>query len=93
MLYMTLAFARQFELVLSSVSQEHKTEPSLNNILKNKCKIMQQLAKLPQVECVPCLLTFSNMPNAKRQSMDVCLDLPISTNRVTKKTDEALISN
>ena len=54
---------------------------------------MQQQAKLPQVECVPCLLTISNMRDAKRQSMDVCLDLPISTNRVTKKTDEVLILN
>ena len=54
---------------------------------------MQQQAKLSQVECVHCLLTISNMLNAKRQSMEVCLDLPISTNRVTKKTDEALILN
>ena len=54
---------------------------------------MQQQEKLSQVECVHCLLTICNTLNAKRQSMDVCLDLPISANRVTKKTDEALILN
>lgn len=88
---MTLAFARQFELVLSlrdtkqSQAQQH---------FKNKCKITQQQAKLSQVECVRCLLTISNMQNAKRQSMEICLDLSISTNKsYKKKTDEALILN
>lgn len=90
---MTVALARQFELVLSSVSQEHKTEPGPTTL---KIKINAELRsgkRNSQVECVPCLLTISNMLNAKRQSVEMCLDLPISTNRVTKKTDEALILN
>lgn len=60
---------------------------------KNKFKIIQQQAKLSRMECVLCSLTISNMLNAKRQSMDICLDLSINTNKVTKKTNEALILN
>lgn len=79
---MTLAFARQFELVLSlrdtkqSQAQQH---------FKNKCKIIQQQAKVSRVECVHCVLTICNKLNAKRQSMEVCLDLSISTNKSYKE--------
>ena len=92
MLYLTLLCQTvRISEVLSLSGAQKGARPK--NILKNKCKLMQQQAKLSQVECVHCLLTISNMLNAKRQSMEVCLDLPISTNRVTKKTDEALILN
>lgn len=92
MLYMTLLWQTvRISAVLSLSGARNGARPK--NILKNKCKIMLQQVKLSQVECVHSLLTISNTLNAKRQSMEVCLDLPISTNRVTKKTDEALILN
>lgn len=76
--------------VLSLSGTQNRARP--NNIFFFNAKLRSS-KRNSQVECVHCLLTISNVLNAKRQSMEICLDLSISTNRVTKKTDEVLILN